>query len=108
MARWRPHRTPSASFDRALQYSRCRNPFCDDAIFRRDSFSNDSLVRLSSHRATTPRAFRLEERKTSQDLTSPVALRLPRRGSTPDADGGAAPKSRVSTSEPEPSDVHTR
>jgi hypothetical protein len=42
-------------------------------FFGRESFTSDSLVQPNSRLAATPRAFRLEERKTSQDLMSPVA-----------------------------------
>lgn len=71
----RLHRTPLASSGQTCSFA-LLNLTCDDAIFRRDSFTRDCPVRLGSRRAATPRAFRLEERKAPLDLTSPVAPRL--------------------------------
>jgi hypothetical protein len=82
---------------------------CDDAIFRRESFTGDSPVRSDSRLIATPRTFRLEERKTPQDLASPVAPRsFHARFPFPAWAGDAAPKNIASTSEPELFDPHAR
>jgi len=56
-----------------LAYFATPNLNRNDAVFGRDSFSAVDLVRWDFRLVATPRAFRLEERKTPRDLTFPVA-----------------------------------
>jgi hypothetical protein len=63
----------SVGFSAGWLWFRATHHSQDIAIFRREGFTSSRTVHLGLSPSVTPRAFRLEERGSLQDLTFPVA-----------------------------------